>query len=124
MIELVAVERLTADAAGVALIMRWGYRKYRKAHHPCGGVVETGQAAQRYLYRIFFDYNVQEQWTNAIDDCAGVCLSRPGILKLSLRFAEMLWGVPWYGVEMVKLHAGERSIVLRACGTCVVACMG
>lgn len=52
-IELVAVERLTADAAGVALIMRWGYRKYRKAHHPCGGVVETGQAVQRYLYRNF-----------------------------------------------------------------------
>lgn len=47
-IEFAAVERMTADAAGVALTMRWGYRKYRRAHHSCGGVVETGQAVRHY----------------------------------------------------------------------------
>ena len=51
MIELVAVEKMTADAAGVALTTRWGCRIDRQAHPSCGGVVETGQAAGRYRYR-------------------------------------------------------------------------
>ncbi len=102
MIEIVAVERTTADAAGVALIMRSGYRKYHQTHHSCGGVVETGQAVRRYLCE---DVSNKIQWP--VDRCNG-SMCRILSEKSGCASRKLVHGSLGPG-EAGRSHAGERS---------------
>lgn len=73
---------MTADAAGVALIMRWGYRKYHQSRQTCGGVGETGQAVQPYLCRNELKTSHVHWYSGCAIDCfAGFCARGPRELR-------------------------------------------